>query len=117
MIRQQWRGNVPMFPQRRGVLGRVGRVGGTLVLEGDTLRFKPIVPWRSERVVALADVVDLNPAPEDPPRVVLVTSDGIRHVFVIARGRWTTVFDRRTDVSEAASSAIADAISQARSPG
>jgi hypothetical protein len=106
-----------LFPRLRGVVGRLNRVGGKLVLESDTLRFTPMWKWSgAERVIALAEVVDLNPAPEDPPRLELVTSDGTRYVFLIAHGKWSTIFDGRTDVWEAASSTIADAISQVRSP-
>ena len=103
--RQEWIAALPFSP-RDSLLGRMSKVGGTLVLTHETLVFEPLMRLGRRLELPLAEIAGVSAFAEKPARVRVTPRHGKPIVFAVIPSRSTPAWSDDPSARDEAVTAI-----------
>lgn len=88
------------FSEGRSLAGRLSKVGGTLVLTGDAVMFKPVGGLGQARSFPLTDIHEVSAYADRPPRLRVSTRDGRALVLMVLASRAASMWSKDTSARD-----------------
>ena len=108
--RREWFAGLP-WSSRDSLLGRMSKVGGTLVLTDEALAFQPLMKLGSRQELPLSEIAEVDAFAEKPARLQITRKRGKPIVYAVIPSRSTPAWSDDASARDDAVAAIRAALS------